>query len=55
MNVQGILDKSMFRRYEKVISGHFHKKSDDLIKYIILVLNMKLLNQIISVQKVFIY
>ena len=28
MNMQG-LDKSMFRRFEKVISGHFHKKSDD--------------------------
>ena len=28
MNEQG-LDKSMFHRFEKVISGHFHKKSDD--------------------------
>ena len=27
-NNQG-LDKSMFHRFEKVISGHFHKKSDD--------------------------
>jgi hypothetical protein len=23
------LDKKMFRRFEKVLSGHFHKKSDD--------------------------
>ena len=22
-------DKAMFKRFEKVISGHFHKKSDD--------------------------
>ena len=28
MNMQG-LDKSMFHRFEKVLSGHFHKKSDD--------------------------
>ena len=28
MNDQG-LDKSTFKRFEKVISGHFHKKSDD--------------------------
>ena len=28
MNEQG-LDKSIFKRFEKVISGHFHKKSDD--------------------------
>ena len=27
-NNQG-LDKSIFKRFEKVISGHFHKKSDD--------------------------
>ena len=32
--------KAMFKRFEKVLSGHFHKKSDDA-KYIILVLNMK--------------
>jgi hypothetical protein len=28
LNEQG-LDKSLFKRFEKVISGHFHKKSDD--------------------------
>ena len=28
MNMQG-LEKSMFHRFEKVLSGHFHKKSDD--------------------------
>jgi len=28
MNEQG-LEKSMFKRFEKVMSGHFHKKSDD--------------------------
>ena len=28
MNEQG-LDKTIFKRFEKVISGHFHKKSDD--------------------------
>ena len=28
MNEQG-LDRSMFHRFEKVLSGHFHKKSDD--------------------------
>jgi hypothetical protein len=28
MNEQG-LDKDTFKRFEKVISGHFHKKSDD--------------------------
>jgi DNA repair exonuclease SbcCD nuclease subunit len=28
VNVQG-LDKEQFKRFEKVISGHFHKKSDD--------------------------
>jgi len=28
INEQG-LDKSIFKRFEKVISGHFHKKSDD--------------------------
>ena len=28
MNEQG-LDKSLFKRFEKVLSGHFHKKSDD--------------------------
>jgi len=28
MNIQG-LDKSLFKRFEKVMSGHFHKKSDD--------------------------
>jgi|TARA_R110000822_G_C15320233_1_gene493634 hypothetical protein len=28
INEQG-LDKSLFKRYEKVLSGHFHKKSDD--------------------------
>jgi DNA repair exonuclease SbcCD nuclease subunit len=28
MNTQG-LDKSLFKRFEKVFSGHFHKKSDD--------------------------
>jgi hypothetical protein len=28
LNEQG-LDKDLFKRFEKVISGHFHKKSDD--------------------------
>jgi hypothetical protein len=28
INEQG-LDKSLFKRFEKVISGHFHKRSDD--------------------------
>ena len=28
LNEQG-LDKSLFKRFEKVLSGHFHKKSDD--------------------------
>jgi len=28
LNEQG-LDKNLFKRFEKVISGHFHKKSDD--------------------------
>jgi DNA repair exonuclease SbcCD nuclease subunit len=28
MNEQG-LEKAMFKRFEKVMSGHFHKKSDD--------------------------
>ena len=28
LNEQG-LDKTLFKRFEKVISGHFHKKSDD--------------------------
>jgi len=28
LNEQG-LDKSLFKRFEKVITGHFHKKSDD--------------------------
>ena len=28
VNEQG-LDKSLFKRFEKVLSGHFHKKSDD--------------------------
>jgi hypothetical protein len=28
INEQG-LDKSLFKRFEKVLSGHFHKKSDD--------------------------
>jgi hypothetical protein len=28
LNEQG-LDKSLFKRFEKIISGHFHKKSDD--------------------------
>jgi predicted phosphodiesterase len=28
LNEQG-LDKSLFKRFEKVMSGHFHKKSDD--------------------------
>ena len=28
MNEHG-LEKSMFKRFEKVMSGHFHKKSDD--------------------------
>ena len=28
MNMQG-LEKSMLHRFEKVLSGHFHKKSDD--------------------------
>ena len=28
MNEHG-QEKSMFKRFEKVLSGHFHKKSDD--------------------------
>ena len=39
---------------KKVINSNF-KKNLMMVKYIILVLNMKLLGQTISVQKVFIY
>ena len=32
MNMHG-LDKEQFKRFEKVMSGHFHKKSDDGLIY----------------------
>ena len=51
MNEHG-LESGQFKRFEKVISGHFHKKSDDGIS-IILEHNTKLCGQIITVTKGF--
>ena len=53
MNEHG-LESGQFKRFEKVISGHFHKKSDDGHIYY-LEHNTKLCGQIITALKVFTY